>query len=59
LNEISSGGFKLKKVDPKDKILSKLANSNPTGLKVPTLSDIQGALARLKRVEIDSTASDI
>jgi hypothetical protein len=59
LNEISSGGFKLKKVDPKDKILSKLANSNPTGLKVPTLSDIQGALARLKRVELDCTDSDI
>lgn len=53
LNAISSGGFKLKKVDPKEKILSKLANNNPNGMKVPSLSDIQGALARLKKVEMD------
>jgi len=55
LNEISSGGFKLKKVDPKDKILEKLANNNPTGMKVPSLMDIQGALAKLKKVDIDSS----
>ena len=53
LNEIASGGFKLKKIDPKDKILNKLANTNPTGMKVPSLADIQGALAKLKKVEID------
>ena len=56
LNAINSGGFKLKKVDTdqvkKDKLL---ANTNPTGLKVPSLMDIQGALARLKRVELDSS----
>lgn len=55
LNAINAGGFKLKKVEPnqinKDKIL---ANSNPTGLKVPSLGDIQGALARLRKVDIDS-----
>lgn len=55
LNAISGGGFKLKKVDAnqvqKDKIL---ANTNPTGLKVPSLMDIQGALAKLKKVELDS-----
>jgi len=55
LNEISSGGFKLKKVDPKEKILAKLANNNPTGMKVPSLMDIQGALAKLKKVDIDSS----
>lgn len=54
LNEISTGGFKLKKVDPKDKLLSKLAENNPKGFKVPSLMDIQGALSRLKKVDIDS-----
>ena len=53
LSAIASGGFKLKKVDPKEKILTKLANNNPSGMKVPSLMDIQGALARLKKVEID------
>ena len=56
LNTISGGGFKLKKVDAnqvkKDKIL---ANTNSTGLKVPSLMDIQGALAKLKKVELDSS----
>jgi hypothetical protein len=56
LSAINTGGFKLKKVDAnqlnKDKIL---ANTNPTGLKVPSLMDIQGALAKLKKVEIDSS----
>jgi len=55
LSAIASGGFKLKKVDPKEKMLAKLAsnNANPNGMKVPSLMDIQGALARLKKVEID------
>ena len=53
LNAISSGEFKLKKVDPKEKLLAKLANNNPTGMKVPSLMDIQGALSRLKKVDID------
>lgn len=56
LNAINAGGFKLKKVDTsqdkKDKIL---ANTNPAGLKVPSLMDIQGALARLKKVDFDSS----
>lgn len=55
LNAISSGEFKLKKVDPKEKLLAKLANNNPTGMKVPSLMDIQGALSRLKKVDIDSS----
>jgi hypothetical protein len=53
LSEISQGGFKLKKMDPKDKILNKLQNNNSTGLKVPSLMDIQGALAKLKKVDLD------
>jgi len=56
LSAISAGGFKLKKVDAdqlkKEKIL---ANTNPTGLKVPSLMDIQGALAKLRKVDIDSS----
>ena len=62
LKNINSGGFKLKKVDideneklkqkNKDNILNKI-NSN--GLKVPTLCDIQGALSKLRKVEIDSS----
>lgn len=53
MNAISSGGFKLKKIDPKDKLLAKLSHNNPTGMKVPSLMDIQGALAKLKKVDID------
>jgi hypothetical protein len=53
LNAIALGNFKLKKIDPKEKILNKLANNNPNGIKVPSLADIQGALTRLKKVEID------
>jgi hypothetical protein len=57
LNAINTGGFKLKKVDAdqvkKDKVL---ANTNPTGLKVPSLMDIQGALAKLKKVDLDSSS---
>ena len=60
LNDISNGNFKLKKatatiavVDVKDKILSKL---NTTGLKVPSLMDIQGALSKLKKINLDSTS---
>jgi hypothetical protein len=57
LNAINTGGFKLKKVDAdqvkKDKVL---ANTNPAGLKVPSLMDIQGALAKLKKVDLDSSS---
>ena len=66
LKNISLGGFKLKSVknndndnekdnekDKKDKLLSKIMN-NGNGLKVPTLGDIQGALSKLRKVEIDS-----
>jgi hypothetical protein len=57
LNSISSGSFKLKKVDPEEikaNMVNKVAGqSNPKGLKVPTLSDIQGALSRLRKVEMD------
>jgi hypothetical protein len=52
LSAISSGNFKLKKIDPKEQILSKLANNNPIGMKVPSLADIQGALSRLKKIDI-------
>ena len=65
LKNISSGGFKLKKVDidenekikqkMKDKILNTINNNN--GLKVPTLCDIQGALSKLKKVDIDHDIS--
>ena len=53
LSEISQGGFKLKKIDPKEKLLNKLQNNHPSGLKVPSLMDIQGALAKLKKVDLD------
>ena len=56
LSAINAGGFKLKKIDAdqlkKEKIL---ANTNPTGIKVPSLMDIQGALAKLKKVDLDSS----
>lgn len=64
LKNINSGGFKLKKVDideneklkqknkDKDNILNKI---NTNGLKVPSLFDIQGALSKLRKVEIDSS----
>ena len=63
LNEISKGGFKLKKIDleevehqKKEKILSKLEKTGGLlGSKVPSLGDIQGALAKLKKVDIDIT----
>jgi len=62
LTEISKGGFKLKKVDSeelarqaKEKLVSKLTNNLPNGLKVPTLGDIQGALSKLKKVDIDTS----
>ena len=61
LNQINSGNFILKKVnkeqlelEKKQKILEKIS-SHTNGLKVPTLSDIQGALSRLKKVDIDET----
>jgi len=64
LKNISGGGFKLKKVTPvdnsvdnsnnvKDKIISRLANSGSNRLKVPSLGDIQSALSRLKKVDLD------
>lgn len=57
-NQISGGGFKLKKIDPeeqKEKMKNKvLGNNVNTDLKVPSLMDIQGALARLKKVDMDN-----
>ena len=57
-----SGGFKLKKVNTitdvnsnKDKIVSRLVKSSSNMLKVPSLGDIQGALSKLKKVEVDKT----
>jgi hypothetical protein len=60
LNNINKGGFKLKKVDinenenekqkMKDKILNKINNN---GIKVPSLGDIQGALSKLKKIDLD------
>jgi len=68
LNQISTGGFKLKKVDlqntsanittsgnTKKDLVNKLVNNLPHGLKVPSLEDIQGALNRLKKVKLDDT----
>jgi hypothetical protein len=62
LNEISKGSFKLKKVDPeelarqtKEKIISKLSSN--MSIKVPSLGDIQNALSRLKKLDIDSSNS--
>ena len=59
-----SGGFKLKKVNieeqaknTKDKIVSGLAKSGSNMLKVPSLGDIQGALSRLKKIDIDSESN--
>ena len=63
LNNISNGGFKLKKVNinentnnnsnTKDKIVSGLIKSGSNMLKVPSLGDIQSALAKLKKVDLD------
>jgi hypothetical protein len=56
LSAISAGGFKLKKIDANEIKKNKiLANTNPSGLKVPSLMDIQGALAKLKKVDLDSS----
>lgn len=59
LNNINKSVFKLKKVDinenenekqnMKDKILNQINNS---GLKVPSLGDIQGALSKLKKLDL-------
>ena len=66
LSEISKGGFKLKKVDPeeltrqaKEKMISKLSSNMPNQMKVPSLGDIQSALSRLKKVDIDSSESNL
>jgi hypothetical protein len=67
LKNISLGGFKLKTVKNndndndnekiKDKVLTKLmSNGTSNGLKVPTLNDIQGALSKLRKVEIDDSS---
>ena len=57
LANIGIGGFKLKKVNTddniKNKIISGLIKSGASGLKVPSLGDIQGALSRLKKVDLD------
>ncbi len=66
LNQINGGNFTLKKVDKeqleldkKQKIVDKLS-SQSGGMKVPSLTDIQGALSRLKKVDIDQNdQSDI
>ena len=58
LNTINKCGFKLKKVDinenetrkMKDKVLNTIVNN---GLKVPSLGDIQGALSKLKKIDLD------
>jgi hypothetical protein len=61
LNQINGGNFTLKKVnkeqlelDKKQKLLEKLS-SQTSGIKVPSLSDIQGALSKLKKVDIDQS----
>jgi hypothetical protein len=55
---ISGGGFKLKKVNleenEEEKTKAKLLMKVNTGMKVPSLNDIQGALSRLKKIEIDN-----
>lgn len=50
LNDIASGGFKLKKVSVTESVVK---NYNPNKLNVPSLSDIQNALSKLKKVEIE------
>ena len=51
-------GFKLKKVNlqenQEEKTKAKLLMKVNTGMKVPSLNDIQGALSRLKKIEIDN-----
>jgi hypothetical protein len=59
LSAIASGGFKLKKVDPKEKMMDKVLKQNPSGLKVPSLADIQGALSRLKKIDIDDVCQNL
>lgn len=59
LGQINGGGFKLKKVnqeEQKDKIKNKILSNNVnTDLRVPSLMDIQGALSKLKKVEMDDS----
>ena len=60
LKNINSGGFKLKKVDineneiKKQNIKDKILNNINNNLKVPTLCDIQGALSKLKKLNLDN-----
>jgi hypothetical protein len=57
------GGFKLKKVNleqnHEEKTKARLLMKANTGMKVPSLSDIQGALSRLRKIEIDNGESDL
>jgi len=60
LKNINLGGFKLKKVDinenetEKQNIKNKILNNINNTLKVPTLCDIQGALSKLKKLNLDN-----
>jgi hypothetical protein len=56
LNNIKSGEIKLKKVITNDKLSSVVKNTK--SLKVPSLGDIQGALSKLKKINLESQ-SDI
>ena len=42
----------------KDNLLNKMNSNNSKGLKVPTLNDIQGALSKLRKVEIDNSNNE-
>ena len=63
ISGISEGGFKLKKVNleqnHEEKTKARLLMKANTGMKVPSLNDIQGALSRLKKIEIDNEESDL
>jgi len=52
LNNIKSGEIKLKKVITNDKLSSIVKNTK--SLKVPSLGDIQGALSKLKKINLES-----
>ena len=60
LKNINSMGFKLKKVDinenenQKKNIKDKILNNINNNMKVPTLGDIQGALSKLKKLNLEN-----
>ena len=58
ISGIGGSGFKLKKVNleenQEEKTKARLLMKVNTGMKVPSLNDIQGALSRLKKIEIDN-----